>query len=104
MDSLLNEINNIDSLYKSQFWKQIDAVDSLGKQAMNTGDPSFILTFCHEIYTFLLVCEANFHENEEISNAVRLYNSGMSLEFAEYYMSWTYKILQKLKKYISNCT
>lgn len=103
MDSLINEIENIQNLYKSQFWKQLESIDNLGKQASETGDVSLILAFCHEIYTFLLICESNFDKNSEISNAIRIYNSGMSIEFAELYMSYTYRLLQKIKTHVSNC-
>lgn len=103
MESLMDEINNIQNMYSSHFWKQLETIDILGKQAGETGDPSLILAFCHEIYTFLLICETNFQENHEISEAVRLYNSGMNIEYAECYMSSTYRLLQKIKKHISNC-
>ena len=108
MNSLVTELQNIQHLYDSRFWNELTVLYNLGERASNTGDPSLILSFCHEAHSFFLYHEDVLEVNEilknEISSAIKLYNSGMGLDYGEYYMSFSFKILKKIKKQICHNT
>ena len=98
MESIEYELKKIETLHNSNIWKRIKDVETLGESAASTGDPGFILSFCHEFYVL-----ANMLDYlESALDVIRLYNSGMSLEYAEYYMSWTYRLLKKWKLALMN--
>lgn len=81
----------------SELFKLVNETEALGADASCTGDPSLILSFCHEFY--VLACELTSRnvQLQGIHDAVRLYNSGMTLEYAEYYLCWTYKMMKCIK-------
>ena len=98
METLSYELEKIERLHKSNIWKALENLESLGESAANTGDPCLILSFCHEFFVL-----ANQVPNlESASDAIRLYNSGMNVDYAEYYMSWTYRLLKKWKSILAD--
>ena len=101
MNSLSEEIQRIEIVHNSPIWKHVIAVETLGKDAASSGDPSLILSYCHEFYTLasILHAQQNLMCNE-LHDAMQMYNSGMSVEFGEYFLSCTYKILKDVKKQI----
>ena len=98
METLINEINKIQIIYDSSEWKQILYLVDLGKIAAHYGDPSLIMSFCHEFYVFGI----NLRNCDEIKELLEIYNSGMSLEFSEYYFTIAYRALIAIKqKFVS---
>lgn len=98
MNSLLKEIDNIQSIYDSQEWNQINNLIYIGNTAAQSGDPSLILSFCHEFFVF----GTSLKNNESIQHLLNSYNSGMSIEFAEYYFTLAYRALLAIKQKIGN--
>jgi len=92
MNSLLSEINSIDKFHNSSDYKNILNLIHLGELA-SSGDPSFIFSFCHEFYFFIVSLKNNSPFFHHIYN----YNSGMSLSSAEYYYTSAFRSLIYIK-------
>jgi hypothetical protein len=92
LKELADELYQIQNTYDKAYDKAFSELYILGETALSCGDPSLILSFCHEIYAF-----ANIYGISNKAEVISLYNSGMSLEYAEYYMKWTYGLLPKVQ-------